>query len=184
MGHDTRADDPHSTLRLRKATQSDAAIFPELEQSAGLSFRADREIAWLADAENLPATRYRDIIAEGWSWIAEGEQAQPVAFVAATIEGEELHLWEFNVQIEYQRRGIGRGLLQRLIAEATAAKFPAMTLTTFRDVPWNAPFYRSMGFELVAPGQLDPRLAGLLAKEARMGLPAARRCAMRRKTLP
>jgi predicted N-acetyltransferase YhbS len=106
-----------------------------------------------------------------------------VAFVAATLEGEELHLWEFNVHIEYQRRGIGRGLLRRLIAEAAAAKISTMTLTTFRDLPWNAPFYRSMGFELVAPGQLEPRLAGLLGKEARMGLPAARRCAMRRKML-
>jgi GNAT superfamily N-acetyltransferase len=184
MGRDARADDPLPILRLRKATQADAAIFPELEQSACLSFRADREIAWLADADNLPAERYRDIIAEGWSWIAEGERAKPVAFVAATLEGEELHLWEFNVHVEYQRRGIGRRLLQRLIAEATAAKIPATTLTTFRDVPWNAPFYRSTGFELVAPGQLDRRLAGLLAEEARMGLPAARRCAMRRRIRP
>ena len=184
MGRDVRADDPHPILRLRKAAQADAAIFPELEQSAGLSFRADREIAWLAEADNLPAARYRDIIAEGWSWIAEGERAKPVAFVAATLEGEELHLWEFNVHIEYQCRGIGRRLLRRLITEATAAKIPAMTLTTFRDLPWNAPFYRSMGFELVTSRGLDPRLAGLLAEEAHMGLPAARRCAMRRKILP
>lgn len=181
MERDIGANDPHPVLHLRKATQADAVIFPELEQSAGLSFRTVREIAWLADADNLPVERYRDIIAEGWSWIAESQRAQPVAFVAATLEGEELHLWEFNVHIEYQRRGVGRGLLQRLIAEATAAKIPAMTLTTFRDVPWNAPFYRSMGFELLAPEQLDPRLSGLLGKDAHMGLPQALRCAMRRK---
>jgi GNAT superfamily N-acetyltransferase len=183
MDSDLRAAGPHSVLRLRKAMQADAVIFPELEQSAGLSFRADREIAWLADADNLPAERYRDIIAEGWSWIAEDERAQPVAFVAATLESRELHLWEFNVRFQYQRRGIGRRLLQRLIVAATAAKIPAMTLTTFRDVPWNGPFYRSMGFELVAPEQLDSRLAGLLAEDTRKGLPAARRCAMRRKIL-
>lgn len=182
FGRDTRAD-PHSMLHLRKATPADAAIFSDLEQSAGLLFRADREIAWLADADNLPVERYRNIIAAGWSWIAEGGQAQPVAFVAATPEGEELHLWELNVHIEHQRRGIGRALLQRLIAEATAAGIPALTLTTFRDLPWNAPFYRSMGFELLATAQLGPRLAVLLAEEVRMGLPAVRRCAMRRKLL-
>jgi len=55
MGRDARADDPLPILRLRKATQADAAIFPELEQSACLSFRTDREVAWLADADNLPA---------------------------------------------------------------------------------------------------------------------------------
>lgn len=170
-------------MRLRQATPADAAIFPELEQSAGLAFRGDREIAWLADAANLSAERYRAIIAEGWSWIAEDERAAPVAFAAATLDGEELHLWELNVHIDHQRRGIGRALLQRLLVAAAAAAIPAMTLTTFRDLPWNAPFYRSMGFELLDAVQLDPRLAELLAEEARRGLPAIRRCAMRRKIL-
>jgi ribosomal protein S18 acetylase RimI-like enzyme len=170
-------------MRLRRATPADAAILTDLEQSAGLAFKADREIAWLADAPNLPAEKYREIIAAGWSWIAEDEQAMPVAFAAATLDGHELHLWELNVHIDHQRRGIGRALLQRLLVEAAAAAIPAVTLTTFRDLPWNAPFYRSMGFELVDAGQLDPRLAGLLAEEERKGLPAARRCAMRRKIL-
>jgi len=170
-------------MRFRKAEPVDADFFPELEQSAGLSFRADRELAWLADADNLSAERYREIIGEGWSWIAEDAQARPTAFMAATLEAEELHIWEFNVRLEYQRRGIGRGLLQRFIAEATAAKIPAITLTTFRDVPWNAPFYGSIGFEVVAHENLDSRLAGLLDAEERKGLPAERRCAMRRKLL-
>ncbi len=170
-------------MRLRPATAADAAILPELEQSAGLAFRADRELAWLADAGNLGADRYREIIAGGWSWIAEDEQAGPVGFAAASLDGPELHLWELNVHIDHQRRGNGRALLQRLLVEAAAAAIPAMTLTTFRDLPWNAPFYRSMGFELVDAAQLDPRLAGLLAKEVRQGMPAARRCAMRRKIL-
>ena len=170
-------------MHLRIATPADAAIFTELEQSAGLAFKADSEIAWLADAANLPADRSREIIAEGWSWVAEDEQAAPVAFAAATLDGEELHLWELNVHIDHQRRGIGRALLQRLLLEAAAAAIPAMTLTTFRDLPWNAPFYRSLGFELVDAVQLDPRLAELLAEEARRGLPAIRRCAMRRKIL-
>lgn len=122
-------------MHLRKATAADAAIFPELEQSAGLAFRADCEIAWLADAPNLPAERYREIIAEGWSWIAEEEGVAPVGFAAATLEGDELHLLELNVHIDHQRRGIGRALLQRLLVEAAAAAIPAMTLTTFRDLP-------------------------------------------------
>ncbi len=163
---------------------ADAEIFPEVEQSAGVLFRADPELAWLADGDNLPAERYREIIAEGWSWVAEDEHACPVAFAAATLEGAEFHIWEFNVRIECQRQGIGRRLLQQFITEAIATNSPAITLTTFRDLPWNAPFYRSMGFELLSANKLDPRLAGLLADEASKGLPAARRCAMRRKILP
>lgn len=171
-------------MQLRKARQADADLFPDLEQSAGLSFRADPELAWLADADNLPPERYREIIGEGWSWVAEDDLENPLAFVAATLEGEELHIWEVGVRIECQRRGIGRLLLKRFITEAAASRIPAITLTTFRDLPWNAPFYQSMGFEVVAPEKLGPRLAGLLADEARKGLPAARRCAMRGTILP
>jgi ribosomal protein S18 acetylase RimI-like enzyme len=169
-------------MRLRKAQQADAGFFPELEQSAGLSFREYPELAWLADADNLPAERYLEIIGEGWSWVAEDMLSVPVAFVAATLEGAELHIWELNVRMECQRRGIGRRLLQHFIAEAAVARIAAITLTTFRDVPWNAPFYGSRGFDVAK--KPDPRLAGLLVAEVGKGLPAARRCAMRRRILP
>jgi len=174
------SDIAHAVLRLRKATERDAPLLTELEQSAGLSYRVDPEIAWVADGENLSPERYREIIADGWSWVAEHKHAEPVAFIAVTREGRELHIWEFDVRIDCQRRGIGRRLLQRLIAEATAAGLSAITLTTFRDVPWNGPFYQSMGFASLAPEKLDARLAAVLAAEIDKGLPAARRCAMRK----
>ncbi len=170
----------HALFGLRKATEQDAPLLTELEQSGGLAYLADPEIAWVADGENLSPERYREIIADGWSWVAEDEHADPVAFIAVTREGRELHIWEFNARLDCQRRGIGRRLLQRLIAEATAAGISALTLTTFRDVPWNGPFYQSMGFEPLASDKLDPRLAAVLAIEIDKGLPAARRCAMRR----
>jgi GNAT superfamily N-acetyltransferase len=107
-----------------------------------------------------------------------------IAFIAVTREGDDLHIWEFDVRLDCQHRGIGRRLLGRLIAEATAAGIPAITLTTFRDVPWNGPFYLSMGFELLTSEKLDARLSELLAAEIDKGLPAARRCAMRKVLLP
>lgn len=54
-----------------------------------------------------------------------------------------------------------------------------MTLTTFRDVPWNAPFYARRGFELLDDTTIGERLQTILEKEAGHGLPRARRCAMR-----
>ena len=176
MGSDTA----HAFFRFRKATEREAPLLTELEQSAGLAFRADAEIAWVADGHNLSPERYREIINDGWSWVAEGEHGELIAFIAATREGDDLHIWEFDVRLDCQRRGIGRRLLQRLIAEATAAGISSITLTTFRDVPWNGPFYLSMGFEALASEKLDARLSELLAAEIDQGLPAARRCAMRK----
>ncbi len=55
----------------------------------------------------------------------------------------------------------------------------ALTLTTFRDVPWNAPLYQRLGFELLTGPEIGERLARILVGEAERGLPGDRRCAMR-----
>jgi hypothetical protein len=61
---------------------------------------------------------------------------------------------------------------------ARQAAYPAVTLTTFRDVPWNAPFY--------APGVFNAERAkaaggtgGEKGLETAHGLPPETRCAMR-----
>ena len=55
----------------------------------------------------------------------------------------------------------------------------ALTLTTFRDVAWNAPFYQRLGFAVLPREAISPYLAGHLRDEIERGLPADRRCAMR-----
>ena len=45
-----------------------------------------------------------------------------------------------------------------------------LTLSTFRDVPWNAPFYAALGFAPIASP--EPALARLLAREIELGLTA------------
>ena len=51
---------------------------------------------------------------------------------------------------------------------ARASGLAAVTLTTFRDVPWNAPFYRRVGFEVV--DDPTPGLAAVRAAERAEGL--------------
>ena len=55
-----------------------------------------------------------------------------------------------------------------------------MTLTTFRDVPWNAPYYERLGFRVIAPADQGPELAALVAEEAERIPGDAPRVAMRR----
>lgn len=167
-----------AAVEVRAARLEDAAALPAIEQSAGELFRTDAELAWLADGENLSEARYQAIIADGCSWVAVWRGAV-VGFVAATREGDEAHIWELDVARRHQGQGIGRGLLRRFIAQARDLELRAVTLTTFQDLAWNAPFYRSMGFERLAPHDLDARLAAQLATEAAGGLPVERRCAMR-----
>ena len=45
-----------------------------------------------------------------------------------------------------QSLGLGRALLMAAMSEAAERGGTRMTLVTYADVPWNAPFYRTCGF--------------------------------------
>ena len=60
----------------------------------------------------------------------------------------------------------------------------ALTLTTFRDVPWNAPYYRRLGFAVLASADQGPQLRALVAREAATIPGGAPRVAMRRAVRP
>ena len=73
-----------------------------------------------------------------------------IGFAAAAPKGRELHLHELSVARSWQRRRIGATLLEALAIDARNSGFRAITLTTWRDIAWNAPFYASQGFVEVA----------------------------------
>ena len=57
-----------------------------------------------------------------------------------------------------------------------------MTLTSYRDVPWNAPFYERLGYSVFESGEDRPGLAALIEEDAESGFARAPRTAMQ-KTL-
>jgi GNAT superfamily N-acetyltransferase len=79
---------------------------------------------------------------------------------------------------EHAGNGLGRRLIQAVVARAREAGVPRLTLTTFRDVPFNAPFYARLGFRIVDEPHLCPRLARIRQEERRNGCELAPRVAM------
>lgn len=58
--------------------------------------------------------------------------------------------------------------------------FTEATLTTFRDVPWNASFYSGLGYMPFDPAPEDVELHDLIAEERGAGFWAAPRVAMQK----
>jgi predicted N-acetyltransferase YhbS len=75
-----------------------------------------------------------------------------------------------DVLPEYGRKGIGTGRVNAVCRSAREAGFAKVTLSTFRDVPWNAPFYEKCGFRSVDPEVLSPQHVELVALERARGL--------------
>ncbi|MGH8026543.1 MAG: GNAT family N-acetyltransferase [Pseudoxanthomonas sp.] len=90
------------------------------------------------------------------------------------------HLFEMDVLPEYGRRGIGSALLESACSEAAARGFSAMTLTTLRDVPWNAPFYAKRGFSESPEAEWGAGLQEIVLRERMLGFPIELRVVMRR----
>lgn len=78
------------------------------------------------------------------------------------------HLEQIAVLPDRARQGVGAALLEQACRYAAERGFTQLTLRTFRDVPWNAPFYARHRFEVIdhEPDWMVP----LRATEERAGL--------------
>lgn len=164
---------------IRLAEIKDAGLLPVIERSAGERFRQIPELAWIADGDDLPIEHHLRLIAQRTSWVFVDPQDRPIAFLSAEVLAEELHIWEVSVRLERQGAGIGRKLIQQAIQEAKVRGCAAITLTTFRHVTWNEPFYARLGFKTLDNQEAGDRLNQILRSEIKRGFPAERRCAMR-----
>ena len=163
------------TCVIRQARPEEADALPAIERSAATAFRGSAH-DWIADDQVSPAEFHRPFAEAGLVWVADlGERL--AGFLTSETFLDGLHIWELAVSHGHQGRGIGRQLVQAAIEAARERGLPAVTLTTFYDIPWNAPFYARLGFSQPDPRDLPERLRANLSREAARGL--AHRCAMR-----
>lgn len=106
---------------------------------------------------------------------------QAVGFALCGELDGHAHLLEMDVLPEHGRQGIGSALLEDVCTQAWRRDFRAITLTTLRDVPWNAPFYAKRGFSELAEAAWGERLREIVARERMLGFSMQLRVVMRRE---
>jgi predicted N-acetyltransferase YhbS len=75
-----------------------------------------------------------------------------------------------SVDPAHSRRGLGTRLVQSVIDAARGGGFAGLTLTTFKDIPWNGPFYEKMGFRVMDSTTVSQGIAEIVRREASLGL--------------
>jgi len=168
-----------SVYKIVDARPQDLGVLPAIEIAAATLLYGH------APSSVLDATtseqEFKDAQAEGRLWIALADDV-PVGFAQVELLGlQHAHLKEIDVHPDHGRRGLGKRLVTAVCEWAVRSGHQDITLTTFRDVPFNMPFYARLGFEEVATNELSAELIPIVADETRRGLDLHRRVVMRRR---
>ncbi|MFF4652217.1 GNAT family N-acetyltransferase [Streptomyces sp. NPDC001380] len=166
-------------MRIREVRAADHGRLQEIERASGQCFR---EVGLPEIADDEPFTdaeldRYRRA---GLAWAAVDGADVPVAYLLAEPVDDALHVEQVSVHPDHAHHRIGRALLDHAAGHAAARGMPALTLTTFAEVPWNAPYYGRCGFRTMDEEQPGPELRALVRREADLGLDLRPRVCMRR----
>jgi len=149
-----------------------------IEIAAGARFR---EVGLSDVAEHEPASV--DELAAyshaGRSWVAVvGDR--PIGYVLVDLVDGNAYIEQVSVHPDHQGAGAGRALIEQVQRWAIGVGAPAITLTTFIDVPWNQPLYQHLGFAVMSADEIGPELVALVNTEAAHGLDPTLRVCMHR----
>ncbi len=161
---------------IRKARASDLPLLADIERSASTRFLGTH-LAWAAEG-TLPAAKLKTAQEAGLLWVVADSDDQPIGFACTHRTADGLYIEELDIARPHQSKGLGRTLLDVVVAAARQMHLPAVTLTTDRTLAWNAPFYARYGFKLLGDAELTPALKAQIDLEVSHGHDRARRCGM------
>ncbi|WP_432537982.1 GNAT family N-acetyltransferase [Kineococcus arenarius] len=167
---------------IRAAERRDLPRLRDIERAAGAAFR-DVDMATIADDDPPTVAALQQYQAGGRAWVATDDSAGDdvaVAYLLLDVVDEAAHVEQVSVDPSHAHRGLGRQLIETAASWAAEHGFDVVTLTTFAEVPWNAPYYARLGFTVVPEAELGPGLSAVRRHERELGLDAWPRVGMRR----
>ncbi|GAA4977754.1 GNAT family N-acetyltransferase [Kineococcus glutinatus] len=164
---------------IRLARPQDLPRLRDVERAAGEPFR-DLGMDAVADDEPPTTAELAAHRARGRAWVATDEQDVPVGYLLLDVVDGAAHVEQVSVHPAWARRRLGGRLLEAADGWAAEHGLTAVTLTTFADVPWNAPWYARLGFAVVPDEEAGPGLLAVRRHERERGLEAWPRVSMRR----
>lgn len=162
-------------VRIRPLDPTEVAVARDIERAAGEPFRAVG-MSEIADDDPPAAAVLLEFVHAGRAWAADLDGTVVAYLIALPVDGN-MHVEQVSVHPAAARRGIGAALIDHL---AAVSAVPALTLTTFTEVPWNGPYYRRCGFRVLTEPELTPGLRAIRDAETAHGLYRWPRATMRR----
>lgn len=164
---------------IRPVTEDELPILRDIERAAGEPF-ADIGMAAIAEDEPPSVEHLRTYHRSGRAWVYSDTDDVPIAYLIADLVDGNAHIEQVSLLPQHAGRRIGQALVEHLANWAAGRALPALTLTTFTEVPWNGPYYERLGFRRLSAAAETPGLRAIRAAEAAHGLDRWPRACMRR----
>lgn len=166
--------------KIDLATEADIPAMIWADKAASKLFEPTGLIEPEGLGDHVPASVFEEEIPNEAVIVARREDAHAVGFAITRPRGKGLYLDQVSVHPEYGRKGIGRALVLTVLRQAEARRLPYVNLSTFRDLPWNGPFYASMGFVELSRDKFEPYMFEIEDAQ-RKYMDVTKRCFMRRR---
>jgi ribosomal protein S18 acetylase RimI-like enzyme len=163
---------------IRQGTYRDIEIVRDLERRSTVRFEGT-DFAHHIGEDPTDAEHLIQRATDGGFLVAV-EADRPVAYVIfREVEGCG-YIEQIDVDPDYAGRRLGAALLDAVADIGRRRGWPALTLSTYRDIPWNAPWYRRLGFVDWEGDALDEGHRAIRERHIANGLAEDRRTFMRR----
>ncbi len=175
MSEQERPGSPSCEIRL--ATIDDIAQLSEVESAAAQLFKAVGK-SEIAAGETFDRVDLEAGVAAKQLWVAQASSGEIAGFALVICLDAGPHLEEVSVHPLHGRQGIGAHLVEFVASDLEQRGHPRLSLSTFLHVPWNAPFYRKIGFRELPEAEYSPEIVALRHREAAEGFALEERIIM------
>ncbi|WP_430787433.1 GNAT family N-acetyltransferase [Actinoplanes sp. G11-F43] len=155
-------------MRIRAARGDELEVFQAVERAAGEAFRGIG-MPEIADDEPLAVGVLAEYVRGGRAWAAD-DGGGAVGYLIVDLVDDGVHIEQVSVHPRCARRGVGRLLIEEAAGYAARIGASRVTLTTFAEVPWNAPYYRRCGFTVLPDEAIGVGLRAVREHERAVGL--------------
>jgi len=151
--------------RIRPGQAADIFRLQEIERDAATLFQGWPGIDVSAIASVIALSDHLRSIEQGLSIVIESDE-RIAGFAIGDMQGDDVYLRELDVAREFQQRGYGARLVRAFLDVSRRKGARDIYLATFLTPPWNAPFYRRLGFRDVSRDEYHPWMTDMETEQA------------------
>jgi GNAT superfamily N-acetyltransferase len=166
-----------SGYTIRSARAEELILLAQIERSAANLF-LDTPYSFLVNSEPLSLDFVQQRFQAGQVWVAITPDHMVVGFAITREVDDTIYLQEMDVAPAHGQRGIGSALVEAVCDWAKLQGYQTISLSTFRNLPWNAPFYAKLGFWMLDESELTIGFKQIRLQELEAGLPISKRVIM------